>query len=145
MGTASTAATRINSRRDIGILDSLEWVANSTPRRIVLHTPGRRHGPITRLVSPSNLGELIKRFVFLDRAEVAPRPGPLFGIHTHSGIVCSAPRSRIRIGWHSAVHTSAQALARGEAEIRRIGSQLLPKVACDPDRANHNVTQGVRS
>ena len=60
--------------------------ANSTPRRIVLDTQGRRHAPITRLVSPSNLGELIKRFVFLDRAEVAPRPGPLFGIHPHSGI-----------------------------------------------------------
>src|SRR5258705_5312981 len=117
MGTASTAATRTNSRRDIGILDSLEWVANSTPRRIVLRTPVRRHGLITRLVSPSNLGELIKRFVFLDRAEVAPRP--LCAIHPHSGIVCSAPRSRIRIGWHLAVHTSAQALARGEAEIRR--------------------------
>src|SRR5258705_6104919 len=119
--------------------------AGAGARRIAFRTAGRLHGPITRLVSPSNLGELIKRFVFLDRAEVAPRPGPLFGIHPHSGIVCSAPRSRIRIGWHSAVHTSAQALARGEAEIRRIGSQLLPKVSCDPDRANYNVTQGVRS
>jgi redox-sensitive bicupin YhaK (pirin superfamily) len=55
-------------------------------RRIVHATRGRRHGPITRLVSPSDIGELIKPFVFLDHAEVAPRPEPLFGIHPHSGI-----------------------------------------------------------
>ena len=55
-------------------------------RRIVHTTRGRRHGPITRLVSPSDIGELIKPFVFLDHAEVAPRPEPLFGIHPHSGI-----------------------------------------------------------
>jgi redox-sensitive bicupin YhaK (pirin superfamily) len=55
-------------------------------RRIVHTTRGRRHGPITRLVSPSDIGKLIKPFVFLDHAEVAPRPEPLFGIHPHSGI-----------------------------------------------------------
>ena len=45
-----------------------------------------QHGPITRLVSPSDIGELIKPFVFLDHAEVVPRSEPLFGIHPHSGI-----------------------------------------------------------
>ena len=55
-------------------------------RRVELVTRGRRHGPITRLVSPSDIGELIKPFVFLDYAEVEPRPEPLFGIHPHSGI-----------------------------------------------------------
>ena len=55
-------------------------------RRIALTTSGRQHGPVTRLVSPSDIGELIKPFVFLDHAEVAPRPEPLFGIHPHSGI-----------------------------------------------------------
>ena len=59
---------------------------NVGARRIALTTSGRRHGPITRLVSPSDIGELIKPFVFLDHAEVAPRPEPLFGIHPHSGI-----------------------------------------------------------
>lgn len=59
---------------------------DAATRRIVHTTGGRRHGPITRLVSPSDIGELIKPFVFLDHAEVAPRPGPLFGIHPHSGI-----------------------------------------------------------
>jgi redox-sensitive bicupin YhaK (pirin superfamily) len=55
-------------------------------RRIALRTRGSRHGPIARLVSPSDIGERIKPFVFLDHFEVVPRPEPLFGIHPHSGI-----------------------------------------------------------
>ena len=39
-------------------------------RRVIRLVTGRRHGPITRLVSPSNIGRLIKPFVFLDYAEV---------------------------------------------------------------------------
>jgi redox-sensitive bicupin YhaK (pirin superfamily) len=58
----------------------------SAPRAIVLRSSGDQHGPIRRLVSPSDIGELIKPFVFLDHAVVAPRRGPLFGIHPHSGI-----------------------------------------------------------
>lgn len=63
-------------------------VARTTARtrRIVQTTAGRRHGPIARLVSPSDIGELIKPFVFLDHFEVAPRPEPFMGIHPHSGI-----------------------------------------------------------
>lgn len=55
-------------------------------RGIALRTFGNRHGPITRLVSPSDIGEAIKPFVFLDRAEVRYTGKPLFGIHPHSGI-----------------------------------------------------------
>lgn len=55
-------------------------------RRIVQTTSGRKHGPIARLVSPSDIGELIKPFVFLDHFDVAPRPEPFMGIHPHSGI-----------------------------------------------------------
>ncbi len=55
-------------------------------RRIAHLTKGRRHGPIARLVSPSDIGELIKPFVFLDHFEIAPGPEPIGGIHPHSGI-----------------------------------------------------------
>src|SRR5258707_7755218 len=58
-------------------------------REIVHRTRGRTHGPITRLVSPSDLGELIKPFVFLDLAAFDGRlaPTPMgFGWHPHSGI-----------------------------------------------------------
>jgi redox-sensitive bicupin YhaK (pirin superfamily) len=61
-------------------------VPASVERAIVLRTRGRRHGPITRLVSPHDIGERIKPFVFLDYAEVAYTGRPLFGIHPHSGI-----------------------------------------------------------
>jgi redox-sensitive bicupin YhaK (pirin superfamily) len=54
-------------------------------RPIVFRSAGRRHGPITRLVSPSDVGGMIKPFVFLDHAEMAFTGEPLAGIHPHSG------------------------------------------------------------
>jgi redox-sensitive bicupin YhaK (pirin superfamily) len=54
---------------------------------ITHRTRGSTHGPITRLVSPSDLGEVIKPFIFLDRFETAAGGPPLgFGMHPHSGI-----------------------------------------------------------
>ena len=35
-------------------------------RAIVQRTRGRTHGPATRLMSPSDFGEILKPFVFLD-------------------------------------------------------------------------------
>ena len=83
---ASAAATVSRPTLRLDIENGLEAAVCAGARRIALVTSGRRHGPITRLVSPSDIGELIKPFVFLDRAEVAPRREPLFGIHPHSGI-----------------------------------------------------------
>ena len=59
---------------------------SATARAIVHRTRGRTHGPITRLVSPSDLGGIIKPFVFLDLFEVPASREPLFGWHPHSGI-----------------------------------------------------------
>jgi redox-sensitive bicupin YhaK (pirin superfamily) len=58
----------------------------SAPRPIVVRTRGLRHGPITRLVSPSDIGELIKPFVFLDLFDISADNAPNFGWHPHSGI-----------------------------------------------------------
>lgn len=58
-------------------------------RAIIHRTRGHAGGPITRLASPSDLGELIKPFVFLDRFEFAgghPPPSLDLGWHPHSGI-----------------------------------------------------------
>lgn len=57
----------------------------SAARPIVLRTRGRTHGPVTRLMSPSDFGEILKPFVFLDLFdhEGPPFNGPL---HPHSGI-----------------------------------------------------------
>ncbi|MFP3550918.1 pirin family protein [Paraburkholderia sp. SIMBA_049] len=58
----------------------------SLPRAIVARTQGRRHGPVTRIVSPGDLGELIKPFVFLDYFDFTPSSDALFPMHPHSGI-----------------------------------------------------------
>ena len=56
-------------------------------RRIEFRTRGRDHGPVTRVVSPSGTGELIKPFVFLDHFDAMSATGPrMSGIHPHSGI-----------------------------------------------------------
>jgi redox-sensitive bicupin YhaK (pirin superfamily) len=55
-------------------------------RTIVQRTRGHSHGPITRLVSPGDVGELIKPFVFLDYFDIDPERMPALGFHPHSGI-----------------------------------------------------------
>ncbi len=66
-------------------------IANPTEtltEKIIIHrTKGHQHGPVTRLVSPGDLGELIKPFVFLDIFDMDANLGNLFGYHPHSGIV----------------------------------------------------------
>jgi redox-sensitive bicupin YhaK (pirin superfamily) len=61
--------------------------ATPSQRAIAHRTRGSSHGPITRLVSPSDLGQVLKPFIFLDRFE-SPEGGepPRFGMHPHSGI-----------------------------------------------------------
>jgi redox-sensitive bicupin YhaK (pirin superfamily) len=58
----------------------------SRTRGIAQLTPGRTHGPITRLMSPGDLGELVKPFVFLDYFEAPSSGGPQMADHPHSGI-----------------------------------------------------------
>lgn len=55
-------------------------------RSIVARSQGSAHGGIVRLVSPSDLGGLIKPFVFLDSFDADPAAAPRFGWHPHSGI-----------------------------------------------------------
>jgi hypothetical protein len=83
------------------------------PRRIAFRTNGHAHCGITRLVSPSDIGGLIKPFVFLDHAVVVPTGKPMFGFHPLLA--------------HYSVHTSNDALAQGESEIRRIGRDLAAR------------------
>src|SRR5260221_8003209 len=54
-------------------------------RPILRRTRGQTHGPVTRLMSPSDFGAILKPFVFLDLFdhEGPPFDGPL---HPHSGI-----------------------------------------------------------
>src|SRR5882757_3301735 len=61
-------------------------VIRERPRQIVHRTQGHRHGPITRLMSPSDLGQTLKPFVFLDLFDTEGGSFSGFGWHPHSGI-----------------------------------------------------------
>ena len=55
-------------------------------RTIAFRTFGDRHGPVTRLMSPSGLGRRLKPFVFLDLFDASGSDLSGFGWHPHSGI-----------------------------------------------------------
>lgn len=60
--------------------------AKPAPRRIAFRTRGHAHGGITRLISPGDVGEFTKPFVFLDRFELDTAGLPAMPMHPHSGI-----------------------------------------------------------
>src|SRR5258706_1319672 len=59
---------------------------DTTVTRVARRTRGQNHGPITRLMSPSDFGRLLKPFVFLDLIDNQGKPFSGFGLHPHSGI-----------------------------------------------------------
>jgi len=84
MTTSAAVVARDDCR--LAVEYSPEAPAGARTRQIPLKTSGNRHRPVTRLVSRSDIGELVKPFVFLDQAEIAPRSEPVFGAHPHSDI-----------------------------------------------------------
>jgi redox-sensitive bicupin YhaK (pirin superfamily) len=84
----SKARAQVASRAHVATIGDVSAVlkAPAAERAIVLRTRGLRHGPIARLVSPSDIGELIKPFVFLDLFDISASGAPNFGWHPHSGI-----------------------------------------------------------
>src|SRR6201999_4409759 len=60
--------------------------AAAADRRVVFRSRGRSHGYITRLMSPGDLGEVLKPFVFLDLFDNQGDRFPTFGLHPHSGL-----------------------------------------------------------
>ena len=56
-------------------------------RKVIFRTRGNAHGPVVRMVSASDVGEMIKPFVFLDLVDTQEAIGEQgFGWHPHSGI-----------------------------------------------------------
>jgi redox-sensitive bicupin YhaK (pirin superfamily) len=54
-------------------------------RKVIYKTAGHGRGGITRLVSPGDLGEHMKPFIFLDLFDLKAN-SPKMGMHPHSGI-----------------------------------------------------------
>ena len=94
------------------------------PAREVVHrTKGHGSGPITRLMSPSGLGEVLKPFVFLDLAEFHDGPRiPMEQLwHPHSGIatVTVMLEGGVRIAETTGKHG---VLPKGSIEWMRAGN-----------------------
>jgi redox-sensitive bicupin YhaK (pirin superfamily) len=70
----------------LNLLEPLPTAKMPAGRCVVYRTRGSRHGPVTRLMSPSDLGELLRPFVFLDHFDTARGSAGGFGLHPHSGI-----------------------------------------------------------
>jgi redox-sensitive bicupin YhaK (pirin superfamily) len=80
------AVLPIGNKGDSMTVDTNKTQDTAANRRIIHRTRGKAHGRITRLVSPSELGETIKPFVFLDAFGGPVNSGSGFGWHPHSGI-----------------------------------------------------------
>ncbi|WP_266182029.1 pirin family protein [Dyella humicola] len=93
----------------------------AAPRKIWTVTTGYHRGPITRLVSPSDLGQWIKPFVFLDAGVLPPSAGPLFGIHPHSGIATLTAVLSGRVAYEDTTGKQGEVLTGG-LEWMRAGS-----------------------
>jgi redox-sensitive bicupin YhaK (pirin superfamily) len=91
-------------------------------RPIIQRSAGRAHGPITRLVSPGDLGELIKPFVFLDLIDAPPGAGigGGFGWHPHSGIA-TVTVSFKGAGWYADSTGESGDLQAGGVEWMQAG------------------------
>ena len=105
-------------------------------REIVHRTRGVSDGPITRLMSPSDLGELIKPFVFLDLFDFDGRDAPMsmeHGWHPHSGI------ATVTVVFDGAIRYaettgSSGVLPAGSVEWMRAGNGVWHTGAPEPVR-----------
>lgn len=104
----------------------MQTIATPT-RNIVYRTRGHGHGGITRLMSPSDLGESLKPFVFLDIFNMerpmldAMRAGAGMSIHPHSGIATVTVLTEGQMKFDDP-SSGTGALAYGGVEWLRAGS-----------------------
>jgi redox-sensitive bicupin YhaK (pirin superfamily) len=68
------------------MMTATQTQVSTRPRRIVHRTKGHSQGPLTRLMSPGDVGELVKPFVFLDYFDFSNYRGDGGPVHPHSGI-----------------------------------------------------------
>lgn len=115
----------------------MESIATRT-RSIVYRTRGQGHGGITRLMSPSDLGESLKPFVFLDLFNMerplldAMRAGAGMSIHPHSGIATVTVFTEGRMKFDDP-SSGTGTLSYGGVEWMRAGSGVWHGKELTPD------------
>jgi redox-sensitive bicupin YhaK (pirin superfamily) len=70
----------------MSIAAAVASLSHPADRRVAFRSRGHSHGYITRLMSPGDLGEVLKPFVFLDLFDNQGDKFPTFGLHPHSGL-----------------------------------------------------------
>lgn len=105
-------------------------------REVIYRTRGRTHGPITRLASPGDLGQVMKPFVFLDLFDFEGQGDPTeleLGWHPHSGI---ATVTVVLAGSAHYAETTGQAgvLPTGSVEWMRAGNGVWHTAGAGPGR-----------
>jgi redox-sensitive bicupin YhaK (pirin superfamily) len=95
--------------------------AAAIPRQVRFRTNGHVHGPITRRVSPGDVGRLIKPFIFLDDFSIPKSGGPMFGMHPHSGIATLTVILEGRVTYEDSTGASG-VLEEGGAEWMQAGN-----------------------
>jgi redox-sensitive bicupin YhaK (pirin superfamily) len=89
-------------------------IVAALPRAIVHITKGSTHGPITRLMSPGDLGKRLKPFIFLDIFRMnASRGKSSFGMHPHSGIATVTFMSKGEVAYEDTTGATGVLLAGG--------------------------------
>jgi len=90
-------------------------------RTKVYLSAGRRHGPVTRVFSPGDVGQMIKPFIFLDRFDIEGNGKPLFAMHPHSGIATMTVLTSGRMRYEDTTGKSG-VLEPGSVEWMRAGA-----------------------
>ena len=89
-------------------------------RRVAQIVRGQAHGPVTRLMSPGDLGQTLKPFVFLDIFAIPDLDHVGMGMHPHSGIATVTVFTRGDAGFDDGEGNTGH-LAYGGAEWLRAG------------------------
>lgn len=116
-------------------MTSLRRTTAAPARRVTYRTRGQAQGPITRLVSPSHVGELIKPFVFLDYFDINPGRSPTIGFHPHSGIATLTLLLKGQISYEETSGTKGIIEAGGVEWMRAAGGVWHTGGAVGAERA----------
>lgn len=120
-------------------MPSSNHIEQISQRRIIHRTQGHRHGPITRLMSPSDLGQVIKPFVFLDifhAKEDMLRQLNAMPLHPHSGIATVTVFTEGSMHYHDPENGSGT-LGYGGVEWACAGSGMWHGKELTPANVTH--------
>src|SRR5712691_7872689 len=95
-------------------------MTQSPVSHIARRTRGQSHGPLTRLMSPSDFGRLLRPFVFLDLFDAQGNPFSGFGLHPHSGIATLTYIAEGSVGYQD-TNGATGSLPAGGVEWMRAG------------------------